>query len=195
MKRFFLFVAVVVLSVSIFGSYEYDMYEPLYANGHREFNKTAKLDGEFLAMLVFFQINLERAKYGFLPLECDTQLSEVASSHAAQMVEFDFCSHINQRTEEFKTVQDRYEFFGVDCDTVAENIAVDINIDQEEYLEKSVERVQSYREMAEDLVASMVGEYRKNIFSRQFKSIGTGVSFDSQKLKRHTLAKCVINFK
>lgn len=86
-----------------------------------------KMDRGLLQAAMFHVTNLERIKHGLPTFEHSDKIEKAASDHAADMVNFQFYSHLSQ-VKGKKTVKDRFANEGVNTVLVGENISSSIGL-------------------------------------------------------------------
>jgi uncharacterized protein YkwD len=109
---------------------------------------------------MFESINAERAKEGLPALELDPVLVRLAQTHAQDMIDRNYFSHV---TLEGLTYRDRLKAEGIELSWVGENFYAD-SCPEEEIVECTMEW--------------MMGDppHRANILSKEYSLVGIGIA-------------------
>jgi uncharacterized protein YkwD len=152
-----------------------------------------KMDRGLLQAAMFHVTNLERVKYGLPPFEHSDAIERVASGHAADMVTFQFYSHVSQ-VKGKKTVNDRFALEGLPSVLVGENISSSIGLQYQDgrkinipksggmYTYASSKREvilpHTYLSYAKEAVRMWMNSpsHRKSILNPRFTKLGCGAS-------------------
>jgi uncharacterized protein YkwD len=173
----------------------YDAFTPEAFKHYGQANRVLdfeEIDYPLLRAAIFFEINGVRAAYGKSPLLHSKALENVAISHARDMVERGFFSHVNPYDSERRTSSQRMDAFGATGKFRAENIALAFGI---RYKEGSpvippphgeepfrdlrtgkVIRHHTYNSFAEAVVEGWMHSpgHKANILDKRLKFLGAG---------------------
>jgi uncharacterized protein YkwD len=156
-----------------------------------------KVDRSLLHAAMFYATNEQREKQGLEPFRHQEKFEKVAADHAADMVKYDFYSHVSV-VKGKKTVRDRFLLEGINPKMVAENIsssyALNYQIGRKVYPPKNGifqystgdrEEIlpHTYLSYARDVVRLWMESpgHRANILNPQFHYLGCGAMIFSLK--------------
>jgi len=195
---FFIFLSVICISAGRV-SYEKDYYSGYTYKNFRTDNRYNELidvdhpDLLRLQAVLYFLTNEIRVKYNLKPLEYSRPLEETAHMHAEDMVKQNFFSHMNPKTENKNSPNDRAKLNNIGNPFLAENIIEGFGL---KYTSKRTvylrgrgnfsykpdgELLQphSYLSLGEVLITGWMNskDHRKNILAQQALQLGCGIYF------------------
>ncbi len=158
-----------------------------------------QIDYALLNAAIFYMTNVERVKKGLPVFTHSNSLEQAARSHSADMVKYNFLSHIS-KVKGKKSVKDRLEQVNITRTAIGENIAVQFLLELEsnepfyspsvnkngtfskEYRGKAIPN-HTYLNCAKSLVKRWMNSppHRANILDRDFNYLGCGAILEEPK--------------
>lgn len=145
---------------------------------------------QLLEWAVFHETNLQRIRFGLLPLRYEGNLQREARSHSLEMVQLEYFDHVSPVSEN-KTVKQRLKHAGIKHGGGGENIAIHpirkkqnivfrIMGDSQpaKYSWRNSGTAYTYEEFAQDLVERFLNSapHRHNILNPAYQFLGVGAA-------------------
>jgi uncharacterized protein YkwD len=146
-----------------------------------------------LQAVLFFLTNEIRVKYKLAPLDYSKKLAETAQMHAEDMIKGNFFSHMNPKSGNKRTPNDRATLNQISNPFLAENIIEGYGLQYKSkktvYLrgkgnfsytpDGEMLKPHTYLSLGESLITGWMNskEHRKNILAHEALQLGCGISF------------------
>jgi len=152
--------------------------------------KPDSLNLQLLEWAVFYETNLQRNRFGLLPLRYEGNLQHEARSHSQEMVQLQYFDHVSP-VDANKTVKERLKNAGINHGGGGENIAIHPvrkkqhivfrvlgDSQPSKYNWRNSGTVYTYEEFAQDLVERFLNSapHRHNILNSAYQFLGVGAA-------------------